>query len=358
MSLPGFLAERGAIPGRVDDLVVPRHFGDPAGEYEAARTSAGIVFRPDRRLLRIHGRAPRQMLHGILTSAISEPPEPSPEAVASVRYGALLTPKGRMVTDLKQVWLGASEEEGLGLDLPAAGLEGALAHFQRYLPPRFARAESLNAGMALVTVVGPLAEPVVGAVGSAPPGGEFALLEGGPLGGGALLAGGVEQVGPSWDLWIHRDSLEALWAELESAGGRPVGWGVWETLRVEEGYPRFGIDMTESTIPIEAGLGERAFDHGKGCYTGQEVIVRIRHRGHVNWHLRALRFGAARPREGDELYGPEGTKVLGRITSVVESPRFGQVIGLGYVRREMEPPTALRLGGSDGPEVRVEALPR
>ena len=115
--------------------------------------------------------------------------------------------------------------------------------------------------------------------------------------------------------------------------------------------------MDDGTIPVEAGLVDVAFDHDKGCYTGQEVIVRIRHRGRVNWHLRALRFGEAPVRPGAQLFEAEGTKVRGRVTSVAQSPRFGQTIGLGYVRREVEPPATLRLGSGEGAEVGVRKIP-
>ena len=131
-----------------------------------------------------------------------------------------------------------------------------------------------------------------------------------------------------------------------------MGTEVWRTLRIEQGYPAFGVDMDDTTIPIEAGLGDRAFDHGKGCYTGQEVIVRLRDRGRVNWHLRRLRFGDALPLTGQELFHPGVEKPRGRVTSAVRSPHLGEVVGLGYVRREVEPPA--ELGSGEGPPVSVE----
>ena len=158
---------------------------------------------------------------------------------------------------------------------------------------------------------------------------------------------------PSWNVWVAADGASGVWERLQGLGAVPVGAGAWHTLRVESGFPEFGVDMDDGTIPIEAGLGDCAFDHGKGCYTGQEVIVRIRHRGRVNWHLRGLRFGDAPARPGMKLFEPGGTKARGRVTSVADSPRFGQVIGLGYVRREVKPPGVLRLGGGDGVEVGV-----
>ena len=347
-----------------------RHYGDPAGEYRAAVEGCGVVVREDRRLVRVHGRAPVQMLDGIVTSRIPAPPAGGGGATGGATggaaggatgstpagdaaYGTILTAKGRMVTDVVTLWLGAGPEEGLGLSIAEPAHEAVLAHFRRFLPPRLARFEDLGPATRLVTVVGSGAgEAVAAAFGVAPEDG-FALLGGGPLGGGPLVARGVRQA-PSWDVWAGADAMPDVWERLRRHGAVPVGSGVWHTLRVEAGFPQFGIDMDDGTIPVEAGLVDVAFDHDKGCYTGQEVIVRIRHRGRVNWHLRALRFGEAPVRPGAQLFEAGGTKVRGRVTSVADSPRFGQTIGLGYVRREVEPPATLRLGSGEGAEVGVE----
>lgn len=351
------LRARGATLAGPGGERTPRHFGDPRGEYHAATDSCGVVHRADRRLLRVHGRAPRQMLHGILTNRIPEPPaEVGATLAGEAVYGAILTPRGRMVTDLVTLWLGAGEGEGLGLDVATGGYAAVLEHFKRFLPPRFARVDDLGERTGLLTVVGPGAEGVVeGAFGQAPAVG-YALAGGGPASDGVLLACGVEQV-PSWNVWAPVGRMAEWWCRLEDAGAAAVGLGVWETLRIEAGLPAFGVDMDGTTIPVEAGLVERAFDHDKGCYTGQEVIVRIRHRGRVNWHLRVLRFGAAAPVPGDQLFEAGGARVRGRVTSVAQSPRFGQAIGLGYVRREVAPPATLRLGDGSGTEVGVEECP-
>jgi folate-binding protein YgfZ len=130
----------------------------------------------------------------------------------------------------------------------------------------------------------------------------------------------------------------SLWEALVAGGVAHAGLGVWSTLRVEAGRPTFGTDMDEDTIPIEAGIADRAIDHKKGCYTGQEVIVRIRDRGHVNRHLRQLDLGdGPTPAAGVELLSADGSgKVVGRITSAVQSPRRGGVIALAYVARGAE----------------------
>ena len=370
-----------------------RHYGDPAGEYRAAVQGCGVVWREDRRLLRVYGRAPAQMLNGILTCRVPEPPvgvggrepgevvvgdaprpQPREELAGDAVYGTILTARGRMVTDLVTLWLGAGGEEGLGLNVATTGVEAVLGHFSHFLPPRLARVEDLGDRTGLLTVLGPEAGDVVAAVFGVAPAAGFVLLDGASAsrwsrsaGGGppveesvagedrpagALVARAVEQV-PSWDVWLPATGLQEARERLGTAGAVPVGQGVWDTLRVEAGYPAYGADMDETTIPVEAGLLDRAFDHDKGCYTGQEVIVRIRHRGRVNWHLRALRFGEAAARPGDELFEAGGGKARGRVTSVAQSPRFGQAVGLGYVRREVEPPATLHLGSGTGPPVGI-----
>ena len=325
----------------------------PGSGYQALTTASGLVHRRDRALLRVFGRAPVQMLQGILTQSVPEAPR---DGVGESRYGALLTPKGKMISDVKILWLGNSEEEGLALDLSASGLEAVREVFRRSLPPRFAKADD-GGQYGLVTVAGPKAgEALSGWLGAAALPDGYRLHAGGPLSGGVLVARGLRQPS-SWDLWVKAERVPEIVAELQALGVEPVGEEEWDVLRVEGGYPRFGVDMTDRTIPIEAGLEDVAFDHGKGCYTGQEVIVRIRHRGHVNRHLRFLRMGdwtaAGEGPDGVELYKAEDGKVVGSLTSAVMSPRFGETVGLGYVRREVEPPGAVRIGAPDGPEALV-----
>ncbi len=127
-----------------------------------------------------------------------------------------------------------------------------------------------------------------------------------------------------------------------------------DVLRVEAGLPACGQDMDESNLAQETGLGD-AISHDKGCYLGQEVVARIHFRGHVNRILRGLEFDGRRADPGAALR--DGDREVGRVTSSVSSPDLGP-IGLGYVRREIEP--GARLGWSvddvEG-EAIVRALP-
>ena len=134
------------------------------------------------------------------------------------------------------------------------------------------------------------------------------------------------------DYFGARPALEPLrgWlggGELDAAGR--------ELLRISEGVPRWGHDLAEDTIPVEAGLEERAISYTKGCYVGQEVISRIKSVGRVNHHLRRLRAGFPL-RAGDRL--ESDGKAIGEITSAAPLPGAAGSIALGYLRRGFDEP--------------------
>jgi folate-binding protein YgfZ len=129
-----------------------------------------------------------------------------------------------------------------------------------------------------------------------------------------------------------------------------------DALRIEGGVPMFHQDMDEDTIPLEAGIESRAISMTKGCYVGQEVIVRVLHRGHgrVARRLVGLRLdGNAVPSRGAPIRA--GERDAGAVTSAVFSPALQQPIALGYVHRDfVEPGTAVTIDGVTGA---VAALP-
>jgi folate-binding protein YgfZ len=149
--------------------------------------------------------------------------------------------------------------------------------------------------------------------------------------------------------WERRDSglVAGLpWGgpPLNLVGGDTPGYGSltpaeWESLRIEELEPRFGVDVDESTIPQESGLVAESVDFFKGCYLGQELVARIDSRGHVNKHLRLLEFAGEPPSPGAVVF--EGEREVGAITSVAGD------IGLAMVRREVPLGASVSAGGSE-----------
>jgi len=327
------------------------------GGYAAAYDGAALFERDDRVLLRLTGRDPVRMVQGLISNDLAGAPE------GQAVYAAMLTPKGRMIADLRALRL---PDGGVLLDVDRAAAEAVEQHLRKSVPPLFARAEVLET--AGLSVHGPQARnalsraladgawaPEVPPAGSAED--TFSLGE-----DGAVLVVSTRQLGvDGWLLLATGPAAATRRADaragLMDAGAAPATAEAMETLRVEAGRPRWGAELGEERIPLEAGLLDRAISTSKGCYTGQEVIIRILHRGHVNWQLRGLvtaGLGYDLP-AGAELTRTGEEKIVGRVTSAVRSPRYGgRVIGLGYVRREVEPGSELTLGEQS---VRTVELP-
>ncbi|MDE0898921.1 MAG: hypothetical protein OSA81_07885 [Longimicrobiales bacterium] len=339
------LESAGGIAGDYHGRRLVRHFGEPEAEYQAATNGMAVFDRSHRARLTVSGRAPGQMLNGVLTGRMPSEPVDVGDSVREglATYHAVLTPKGKLITDLVALLPGAEDETGLLLDVPVAGRDGLLTHFGKFLPPRFAKTEDVSDATASISVVGPKAADALSklALGLRV---DADWLQGSEEGAwravgstkAPLLVVRTMEVWPeAWTVYGPAASVSALWKALVKDGGRPAGLGVWSTLRVEAGRPVFGLDMDDGTLPPEAGIVERAIDQTKGCYTGQEIIVRIRDRGHVNKALRRLELGdVPAPARGTELLAPDGSgKVVGEIRSAVQSPRFGGTIALAYIRR-------------------------
>jgi len=352
MTLP--LAEA-AAPGvrwtESEGLRLPRSYGDAAAEYSAARERAVVVDRCDRGLLRLYGRDPLRILQGILSNDVNL------ASAGRAVYAALLTPKGRMLADVRVI----RRADDLLLDLPAAALPVVADTFRRTIPPLFARWEDVSesqhvlgvygpeSGASLTSLLGPDLPAVEQEDGAAPVsiGGESGTVVSTRITGGE-----------GYDVVLPTAAAESLWRELAAIGVLAAGHAPLDVLRIEAGVPAWGAELTEETIPLEAGIEARAISTTKGCYTGQEVIVRILHRGHVNWLLRGVLLGeAAGMGRGAPLFSAASGKQAGRITSSAWSPRMDQEVALAYVRREVAPGTELALREQGGPAVRVVELP-
>ena len=135
----------------------------------------------------------------------------------------------------------------------------------------------------------------------------------------------------------ERGALPALWQALVEAaraqGGGPIGYAALNALRLEAGTPWFGYDFDDKFIPHEAALESSHISYTKGCYTGQEIVERVRSRGHVNRRRVGLQFsGSGVPERGAKLMA--GGNAVGHVTSAAHSPALSRAIGMGYVRRE------------------------
>ncbi|WP_224372084.1 CAF17-like 4Fe-4S cluster assembly/insertion protein YgfZ [Hyalangium versicolor] len=345
-----FLHEQaGARFTAVGGREVAADYGDSEAEYRAAREAVALHDASYRETLRITGEDRASFLHGMVTQDVKG------LAPGTAAYTAMITAKGAMVADARLL----KREADLLLDLEP-GMGAKVKEFlEKYLISEDAEIHEVTGEWALLRLLGPKAAEVLGATLGSP----FAPLaanttrEATLAGTPVLLMGSPGFEKHQVDVLVPRGALEAVWKALVQAGGahglKPLGFQALELLRVEAGVPRYGQDMVDTTIPLEANL-THAISYNKGCYIGQEVIARATFRGHMNRKLAGLLLGDLEVAPGTELR--KGEKKVGWITSVVRSPVQGQRVALGYVHRDhLTPGTELTL--AEGPTVKVAPLP-
>ena len=141
-----------------------------------------------------------------------------------------------------------------------------------------------------------------------------------------------------------RKSLIQLWDNLlelvRLRGGQPIGVKTLESLRLEAGIPFYPADFNDTVIPHEAAVETTHISFSKGCYTGQEIVERVRSRGQVNRLRVWLKFSTPEPPAFATRLSAEG-KEIGIVTSSAYSPKAGTAIGIGYSRREHNAPGAI-----------------
>jgi folate-binding protein YgfZ len=190
---------------------------------------------------------------------------------------------------------------------------------------------------------------------------QFSLLhflgESAPSVGRGARAVASERFGmPGWDYWCG----PAPQIELRQAFDDQFDFcddACAEVFRIESGIPRWGRELTNEIIPVEANLETSSIDYGKGCYIGQEVISRMKMSGQTNKRLCGLvSLDESSLEPGTRLASAtDASREAGWITSATKSDRFGKQIGLGYVKRGFNTPGTALLAGTIS--VEVTALP-
>ena len=288
------------------------------------------------RHLRVAGAKAGEVITGLVTNDVLSLP------VLGGQYAAALTPKSRVVADLRIV-REAPEEFVVSAD--ADCFDGWFGIVRKFVNPRLA-AYAVD-GRASIGLYGAGADDCLAtlATDGQPPGAApFSAAKVTVADVPALVirspalgeVAGVEML-------VEAGDADRLREAVGAAGGVRGTRGVWEVARIEALRPRCGVDMDETTLPQEAHLDTLgAISFNKGCYTGQETVARIHVRGHVNRHLRLLHAGGIVPR-GAVLTDAAGTEV-GEVRSVGVSPRAG-VVALAMVRREVVEGALLQAGG-------------
>jgi folate-binding protein YgfZ len=329
----------GASLGDVDGAERVESYGDPSAVAARARAGAGPLDLSHRGRLAVVGPDRESWLQGMVTADVKK------LAVGAGCAAAVVTVKGKLLAALR-VFKRADE---LWIDLETERVAPVLHHLRRYIVMEECELVDRSAETAMLGLHGPSAQALLGASPLA----EYQQAEL-TVGGQKVLAIGSAELGlPGFDLWLAPAACAPVWTALASRA-TPLGYDAAEILRTEAGRPRFGAELDEDTLPLEAGL-ERAIAYDKGCYVGQEVIARVTYRGHVNRKLAGLWISGAEPAAPGTALTHDG-KPAGEIRSSLVSQRLHSPIALGYVRREnLAPGTALAL--PDGRTATVTALP-
>jgi folate-binding protein YgfZ len=297
------------------------------GSSAALQTGALLGDVAARRPIGVAGPDRAAFLQGLLTNDIAA------LGPGSGCYAAWLTPQGRMLTDLHLLESGSM----MLLDVPAAQHEATLARLDQFLFSEDVQVSDLSASLSAVWVHGTTAPMLLAdLLGTS----DLATWpqyrnERASCGSIPVVLARIDQLGvPGFVLWVGPGEEAAVRQRLRERGALDADAGVIEAARIEAGYPVFGLDMTDDTIPLEAGIEGRAISLTKGCYVGQEIIIRVLHRGHgrVARRLVVLQVEGAVPASGSRLCS--GPRDAGWVTSGARSDASGPV-ALGYVQRDL-----------------------
>jgi folate-binding protein YgfZ len=314
-----------------------------ARAYQQARQRAVFLDRSARGRIVVSGQDRGSYLQGLFTNDIAA------LKAGEGCYSAYLTPQGRMISDMWVYELG----DAILIDLPSVETKNTvLAKLDQFIFSEDVQLGDVTDAFAQLAIVGPESAQVLAASLDLPPDRLASLPEHGALrasiaGASAVVTRIADAGEPGFDLYVERSHAATVRQLLTSRGVTEADDDTAEVLRVEAGIPRFHREMDEETIPLEAGIEPRAISMNKGCYVGQEVIIRVLHRGHgrvAKKLVGLLLDGSAVPSSGSDVTAAE--QRVGRVTSAVQSVALGRPIALAYVQRDfVEPGTAVSVNG-------------
>jgi len=298
-------------------------------EYRTVADGAGWTSRRAHGRLRFEGADAVSFLQALLTNDMAS------LVRGTGSYSAYLTPQGRMVADLviyhRGDWLLAEVPDGMASAL--------VERFDGLVFSEDVRVSDRTETIDEISCVGSRAAEAVARVASVDPATLDVLPELGQVDAGSgFVARGGDALLPEFRIFVAATETAAVVAALEANGAVRLSDALVHALRVEAGRPRFGVDMNEDTIPLEAGLLDRAISTSKGCYVGQEIVIRILHRGggRVARRLVTLALSGDGASSVDPGVGlTSDGREIGRLTSIARSPRTDELIALGYVTRDL-----------------------
>jgi folate-binding protein YgfZ len=286
--------------------------------YQALRENAAYLDLSARGKIFASGDDRARLLHAMSTNQVKE------LRPGQGCYAFFLNAQGRILGDVNLFVL----EDRILLDLEPELRTPIYQHLDKYIIADDVTLEDASESLTAVGVEGPHAAYALCAMGAPVPDTPYSHVEW----NGAIVARVSVTGEPGFRIFAEKSQLPAFeFVDSESI----------RIVRLEHAKPRYGDDIFDTTLPQETRQ-THALSFTKGCYLGQEIVERIRSRGHVNRVLVGLRIDSAEPPAGGTKLLAEGAEV-GEITSAAFSPALGQVVALGYVRAQKQ--VGLTAGG-------------
>lgn len=314
-------------------MTTPDPFGDWADEYAAATMPgrAAVQIRPDVAVVQLRGRDRQTFLQGQVSNDV---------AALTPGQGcraAQLDSTGHVQADMRVHCL----PDALLLETHSAVVSRLAATLDKYLIMEKVAIEDMSGEWAVLRLIGDAARPFLLPLLAYPLPDSLPVLSHVPMALADGATGFVVGLTNGFDVWLPREMAAATREKLTATGARAMGEVAANVLRVEACEAAWGSELDEKVLLPEADI-PNIVSYAKGCYVGQEIIARLRARGHANRLLRGILLAdtAPIPHPGDTLHVPESAledagREIGRITSAVASPKFGgRALALGYVRKE------------------------
>ncbi len=305
---------------------------EAAAQYRQFRERGGVVDLSDRLKLRLTGADRVRFLNGQMTANVTR------LTAGHALPACVTTAKGKLSAEAMLHATG----EALFLDAEASVRETLAPRLERYIIADDVTLEDVSDEFHLIHLLGAVAPAA-------------------DLTDAAVCVDRARRFGhDGWDLLLRPEAFAKVWPAL-TASVVALDPELQETIRIEAGVPRWGFELTENTLPPEAGLDRTHIDYHKGCYIGQEVISRLKSVGHVNRELIGFvsRTGPLVP--GSRLFAPgDEEHPIGTLTSAAFSFALEKPIALGYHKRGAGFPELIaRSADPTGPEtiVATHALP-
>lgn len=330
--------------------ILPEVFSNFEKEYAAARDQVALFDTNWHAIFELTGRDRIKYLHAVTTNNIQGLEE------GRGTLALLLNPQGRILAELEIYKL----PERVLLRCHASVRERTLATLEKYIISSDVKIEDMTDKLGSMAIEGRRAPVIVSqACGVKLADMSDLAIKEVTIGHTSCRLVRRSHFGmPGAEFIARRDVLPSLWRKLlaavEAHGGAAIGMETLNVLRLEAGVPWFGVDFSDAVIPHEADVVATHISFTKGCYTGQEIVERVRSRGHVNRKRVTLKFSTAEPPlAGTKLH--TGGVDVGYVTSAAFSPAAGSSIGMGYLRREQFAPGSVV--HFDGGKAEVTAPP-